>query len=123
MKSKQMPHATLALLVDGVVTREFPLDKPQLTIGRRAGNDVRIDDVAVSGQHARIVVLPNAYLDGVEDIFIEDLGSTNGTRVNGQPVRRQRLSHGDMIRIGWNNFKLLDERQIGHETTAYIVQE
>jgi pSer/pThr/pTyr-binding forkhead associated (FHA) protein len=115
--------AMLVLLVDGVVSKEFPLDKPRLTIGRRSGNDVRIEDVAVSGNHARILVTPNAYLDGVEDIFIEDLDSTNGIRVNGEPITRARLNHNDTIQIGWNTFKLIDERQASHERTAYIVQE
>jgi pSer/pThr/pTyr-binding forkhead associated (FHA) protein len=122
MSKTKKPGATLALLMDGVVVKAFPLDKPELTIGRRAGNDVRIDDVAVSGHHARIVVTPNRYLDGAEDIFIEDLDSTNGTRVNGEPIRRRRLNHDDLVQIGWNQFKLLDERQTAHERTAYIVQ-
>lgn len=124
MSKTNKPTATLALLVDGVVTKEFPLTKPELTIGRRAGNDIRIDDVAVSGTHARVVVTPNRYLDGAQDIFIEDLNSTNGTRVNGDAVNgRRRLVHGDVIQIGWNNFKLLDENQTAHETTAYIVRD
>ncbi len=124
MSKTNKPVATLALLVDGVVTKGFPLDQPALSIGRRSGNDIRIDDVAVSGQHARIEVVPNRYLDGALDIFIEDLNSTNGTRINGEPIKgRRRLNHGDVIQIGWNNFKLLDENQGGHETTAYIVQE
>jgi pSer/pThr/pTyr-binding forkhead associated (FHA) protein len=121
MSSKQ--SAILALIVDGVVAKEYPLHKPELSIGRRPGNDVRIEDVAVSGKHARITVVPNAYLDGAEDIFIEDLGSTNGTRVNGETVQRRRLNHRDEIQIGWNTFTLLDERQAGYETTAYIVRE
>jgi pSer/pThr/pTyr-binding forkhead associated (FHA) protein len=123
MNKTNKPTAILALLVDGVVTGEFALDRPELNIGRRAGNHVRIDDVAVSGLHARILVVPNRYLDGVEDIFIEDLNSTNGTRVNGERVQRRRLTHGDVVQIGWNNFKLLDERQANHEATAYIVRE
>lgn len=123
MNKKSRPAAILALLVDGVVAKEFPLNKPELTIGRRAGNDIRIDDVAVSGHHARILVMPNRYLEGTEDIFIEDLGSTNGTLVNGEAVQRCRLNHDDLIQIGWNRFKLLDERQASHEQTAFIVQE
>lgn len=120
--TKQSP-ASLALLLDGVIAKEFPLDRAELTIGRRAGNDIRIDDVAVSGQHARLLVQPNRYLEGAVDIFIEDLNSTNGTKVNGEPIQRRHLSHGDLIQIGWNSFKLLDASQTAHERTAYIIQE
>lgn len=123
MNSSKQTSASLALLVDDVVAKEFPLNKRELTLGRRAGNDVRIDDVAVSGEHARIIVQPNRYLDGAVDIFIEDLNSTNGTRVNGEAIKRQRLNHGDLIQIGWNSFKLLDASQTAHERTAYILQE
>ncbi|HEX5514883.1 MAG TPA: FHA domain-containing protein [Gammaproteobacteria bacterium] len=123
MSKTKQPAATLVLLVDGVVAKEFLLDKAELTIGRRAGNDIRVDDVAVSGQHARILVAANRYLDGAVDVFIEDLNSTNGTRVNGETIQRCRLNHGDLIQIGWNNFKLLDERQSTHEQTAYIIRE
>lgn len=124
MSQTKQPPASLALLIDGVVAKEFPLDKEELTIGRRSGNDIRIDDVAVSGQHARLQVLPNSYLEGAVDIFIEDLDSTNGVKVNGTAVQRQRLSHGDLIQIGWNTFKLLDAAsQTLHERTAYILRE
>lgn len=123
MSKREKATATLALLVDGVVTKEFPLDKPDLTIGRRAGNDVRLDDIAVSGQHARVTVVPNRYLEGAEDVFLEDLGSTNGTQVNGQRVERVRLNHNDLIQIGFSSFKLLAERQLDLERTRYIVQD
>lgn len=116
-------HPSLALLIDGVVAKEFPLDKPEITIGRRSNNDIRIDDIAVSGRHARILVRPNRYLEGTADVFIEDLDSTNGTKVNGTPIRHRRLAPGDLIQIGWNSFKLLDPTQTDLERTAYILQE
>lgn len=120
--SEKTTAPTLVLLVDGVVSQSYPLDRPRLTVGRGAGNDIRIEDVAVSGKHAHLLVTPNRYLEGAWDVILEDLGSTNGTRVNGAPTTRCRLRHNDTIQIGWNMFKLLDERQVDHERTAYIVR-
>lgn len=113
--------AQLALLVDGVVVKLFPLEKPVTTIGRDQGNDIQIDEAGVSGQHARIRVKPNELLEDETDVFLEDLGSTNGSLVNDEQVERCQLKHNDVITIGWNTFKLLDGRS-GSETTAHIIR-
>jgi pSer/pThr/pTyr-binding forkhead associated (FHA) protein len=113
--------AVLALLVDDVVVKEFPLNKPRLTIGRRSGNDVRIDDASVSGAHAAIEVRNNEFLEGAKDYFLEDLGSTNGTKVNGVSVKRRRLNPSDVIGIGWNTFKFMDDSAPQLTETVYIL--
>ena len=78
--------AKLILSLDGSVIKEVPLDKERLTIGRRPHNDLQIDNLAVSGEHALIVTILN-------DSFLEDLGSTNGTLVNGVPIKKHILQH------------------------------
>ena len=114
--------AQLALLVDDVVVKLFPLEKPVVTIGRTADNDIQIDDSGVSARHARIRVKPSALLEGHLDVLVEDLGSTNGTLVNDEQVARCELKPNDVITVGWNRFKLLDDRAQGSETTAHIIR-
>src|SRR5207247_1038711 len=78
---------------DGMVLREISLDKERTTIGRKPHNDVQIDNLAVSGEHAVVVRIAN-------DCFLEDLGSTNGTLINGKPVKKQFLQNNDVIELG-----------------------
>ncbi len=87
-----MPKIVVSM--DGVAIREVPLAKERTTVGRRPYNDIVIDNLAVSGEHAVIQLV------GGRDIVIEDLNSTNGTRVNGRPVKRQQLEEGDVVQIG-----------------------
>lgn len=116
--------ATLAQLIDDVVAHKFELEKPMIAIGRHPDSDVQIDDVSVSGQHALIEVEKNPYLDSVEDYFIKDLGSTNGTFVNEQRVLdRQRLLNDDVVRIAFNRFKFIDHAGASLESTAHMLQE
>ena len=89
--------AKVIVSLDGLVLQEVTLSKERTTIGRKSHNDIHIDNLAVSGDHAAIVQV-------VEDHFIEDLGSTNGTLVNGKPVKRQLLKSNDVIELG--KFKL-----------------
>jgi len=95
-----MPRLVLSL--DGVVLKEVPLTKDRTTIGRRSHNDLVIDNLAISGEHA---VLSRSG----DDRYLEDLGSTNGTTVNGQPVKRHLLVGGDIIEIGKYRLKYLSE--------------
>ncbi|MGF1643737.1 MAG: FHA domain-containing protein [Thiotrichales bacterium] len=81
------------LVSDNAVLAEYSLDKETIKIGRVANNDIPIESMAVSSQHCKIVTV-----DG--DSFLEDLGSTNGTYVNGKKVRKHALDHGDLITIG-----------------------
>jgi len=112
----------LALLVDDVVVKVFPLEKPVTTIGRDQENDIQIDNDGVSAKHAQIRVKPSELLEGHEEIVIEDLGSTNGTLVNDERIERCPLKPNDVITIAWNHFKLLDSRQAGSQTTAHILR-
>ena len=101
--------AKLVLSHDGVITREFPLEQDVLTIGRKSSNDIQIDDISVSGTHARVLVEQNFYMESLKDIYIEDVNSTNGSYVNGNKIKKHMLRHGDIIQIGRHDFKFLDE--------------
>ena len=84
--------ASLVLSLDGEMIREFEINKPRFTIGRRPYNDVPIDNLAISGEHAAIVQIGNG-------LMLEDGGSTNGTLLNGTQIEKQLLKDGDVIEI------------------------
>jgi hypothetical protein len=84
--------ATLALISGGQPVRVYPLNAPALSIGRSDQSDIALSDPGVSRNHARV-------LREGDDFIVEDLRSTNGTEVNGQPVRRRRLADGDVIKL------------------------
>ena len=114
--------ASLSQLVDNVVVNTFELGQPETPIGRRPDNDIQIDEISVSGQHALIEAVPNSYLEGTVDYYITDSQSTNGTFVNElRLAARQRLNSNDMVRIGWNEFRFIDEEEQAMEKTAYIL--
>ena len=94
--------ARLILSVDDVVLKEFTLAKERTTIGRKAVNDVQIEDTFLSGEHAVIVQVGN-------DCIIEDLGSTNGTVVNGKPVKRHLLKSNEVIEFGDYKLNFVDD--------------
>ena len=114
--------AELQLLLDDVVVKSFPLDKSSITIGRALDNDIVIDEESVSGQHARIELIPNEFMDGLIDIFIEDMGSTNGTFVNEQQVKRRQLQNLDYVRIAWTDFKLVSDKDVRLAKTSVIAR-
>jgi pSer/pThr/pTyr-binding forkhead associated (FHA) protein len=116
--------ATLAQLIDDVVAKQFDLNKTETTLGRKPGSDIQIEDASVSGEHAVIEVKKSSYLDNVQEYFIKDLGSTNGTFVNEQRVLdRQRLLNNDVVRVAWNKFKFIDGAESSLEKTAHMLQE
>lgn len=94
--------AKVILSLNGRPLGEFPLDKERITIGRRPGHDIHIDNLAVSGDHAAIVSIYNYH-------FLEDLGSTNGTQVNGKDIKKQVLNHNDIIQIGKHQLRYVNE--------------
>jgi pSer/pThr/pTyr-binding forkhead associated (FHA) protein len=103
--------AKLIMSLDNAVIRELPLDKERVTIGRKAHNDIQIDNLAVSGEHALIVTILN-------DSFLEDLGSTNGTLVNGNPIKKHILLNNDVIEIGKYKLKYVSEQPGGQASVA-----
>ena len=116
--------AKLVLTHEGITLRSYPLDKDELSIGRKAENDIQIDDAAMSGQHARIYRSRDSYLDDHEDYFIEDAGSTNGTIVNSAQLTGQHLlKHGDVIRVGQHQFLYDTEQGVDLETTAIYLPD
>jgi pSer/pThr/pTyr-binding forkhead associated (FHA) protein len=92
--------AKLILSMDGLVLKEIELNKERMTIGRRPTNDIKIDNLAISGEHAAVVTILN-------DSFLEDLNSTNGTLVNGRPIRKHVLIDGDVVEIGKYKLKYI----------------
>lgn len=93
---------SLVLTLNQSVLGEFSLDKERLLIGRKPENDIQVDNLAVSGQHAAIITILN-------DSFLEDLDSTNGTFVNGKLVKKHALKHGDIITIGKHELKYVND--------------
>jgi pSer/pThr/pTyr-binding forkhead associated (FHA) protein len=94
--------AKLILSMDGLVLKEIHLTKERTTIGRKPHNDIQIDNLAVSGEHAVIVTILN-------DSFLEDLGSTNGTVVNGNPIKKHFLQNNDVVELGKYKLKFIGE--------------
>ncbi|HEY6280187.1 MAG TPA: FHA domain-containing protein [Burkholderiales bacterium] len=95
--------AKLILSMDNLVLKEITLNKERTTIGRKPGNDIQIDNLAVSGEHAVIFTILN-------DSFLEDLGSTNGTLVNGNMVKKHFLQNNDVIELGKYKLKYINEQ-------------
>ena len=95
--------ARLILSLDGQVLAEYNMSKERYTIGRLPDNDVRIDNPAVSGHHSLIINILN-------DSFLEDLNSTNGTYVNGKLIKKHALQHGDVITIGHHQLRFSDQQ-------------
>ena len=112
--------AMVVQLHEGVAIKKFKLDKPSLSLGRDPQSDIFIDNTVVSSKHAIITVESHPDSSGGPQYYIEDLNSTNSTYVNGEKITRYKLAHDDVIRIGWNNFKFIDEAQSDPNQTAKI---
>ena len=94
--------AKLILSMETTMLKEIPLTKERTTIGRKPHNDIQIDNLAISVEHAVVITILN-------DSFLEDLGSTNGTFVNGQSVKKHFLQNGDTIELGKYRLKFVSE--------------
>lgn len=94
----------LVILSNGQVQKEVTIDRARLNIGRRPSNEIILDHLAVSGRHAALDTT-------TEGSFILDLGSTNGTSVNGQPIKKHLLQDGDMIEVGKYQLKFKVEKE------------
>jgi len=115
--------AKLVIKHEGIALKEFPIGKETMTIGRNADNDIQLDDAAVSGKHARITVEANEYLDGHDDVYIEDMGSTNGTQINGLSIQKHLLKNGDLLQIGKHKLNYVSELDHRHDQTAIYIPE
>jgi pSer/pThr/pTyr-binding forkhead associated (FHA) protein len=94
--------AKLILSMETTMLKEIPLIKERTTIGRKPHNDIQIDNLAISGEHAAVITILN-------DSFLEDMGSTNGTFVNGQSIKKHFLQNGDTIELGKYRLKYVAE--------------
>lgn len=95
--------AKITLSLDGSLIKEVKLNRDFYTIGRRPNNDIQIDNLAVSGEHALLTLRGN-------EAFIEDLGSTNGTKINNQDIKKQQLKDGDEVLIGKHILHFFSEK-------------
>lgn len=102
--------AKLIVSLEGNFLREYPLDKERVSIGRRPTNDIHIDNLAMSGLHATLLTIGN-------DSFLEDLGSTNGTTVNGKTIKKHLLQHDDVIEFGKYHVQYVNEK-LAHKASA-----
>lgn len=103
----------LVVSLDGVVIKEVQITKDKTSLGRRPYNDIVIDNLAVSGEHAVLQLVGH-------DVFIEDLNSTNGTYINGKAVKKQLLQHNDTVEIGKYKIKYLVEEGSDYEKTMIM---
>ena len=100
--------AKLVLSLSGAILGEYELNQERISIGRKPDNDIPIDNLAVSGKHALIITI-------LDDSFLEDLGSTNGTYVNGKLVKKHAMKNGDVISIGKHELKYINEHATGDD--------
>lgn len=111
--------ASIVQLMDGVVANRFNIEGNGLKFGRTSVNQVTIEDLAVSSEHAQINILKDE--QGVLKYVLEDLGSTNGSYINEQKINGpQLLRHKDIIRIGWNNFTFMNDDEVDLEKTRVV---
>ncbi len=105
--------AKLVVSLDAVVIKDVQITKDKTTLGRRPYNDIVIDNLAVSGEHAVLQMVGS-------DVFIEDLNSTNGTYINGKAIKKQLLAHNDTVEIGKYKIKYLVEENQDYEKTMIL---
>ncbi len=103
----------LVVSLEGVVIKEVQITKDKTTLGRRPYNDIVIDNLAVSGEHAVLQMVGS-------DVFIEDLNSTNGTYINGKAIKKQLLTHNDTVEIGKYKIKFMVEEGTDYERTMIL---
>jgi pSer/pThr/pTyr-binding forkhead associated (FHA) protein len=106
----------LIITLDGEVVKEFVINKEAVTIGRKHENDIQLNDLTVSGRHALITEQNGA-------IVVEDLGSTNGTLLNGSHINKATLQHGNVIQIGHHLFTYMNDEKEKYEPTMSVRAE
>ena len=108
--------AKLIMTLDGAVIREYHIDKDSISVGRKHGNDIQLNDLTVSGRHSLITVMG-------DNTYVDDLGSTNGTLLNGARVAKSMLKHGDLIQVGNYQFTYFSDDQEEYEPTMFLRAE
>lgn len=108
--------AKLILTLDGAIIREYPISQETTSLGRGHGNDIQINDKTISGRHALITTIGG-------ETFVEDLGSTNGTLVDGKHISKILLMHGDIIQTGAHQLTYFSEEKAEYEPTMFIKAE
>lgn len=106
----------LILALDGEILREYEIDRDYISIGRKHENDIQLNDLTISGRHALISRVG-------DNIYLEDLNSTNGTLVNGNYVSKYQLKHGDIIQTGHHIFTFFNDDKETYEPTMFIKAE
>ncbi len=108
----------LILTLDGEIIKEYPIGDESISIGRKHGNNIQLNDLTVSGRHSLFTSIP-------DQAFVEDLGSTNGTLVNGNHIKKTTLKHGDVVQVGHHQFTFLTEGEgeTKYEPTMFIKAE
>ena len=104
--------ARLIITHQGTIIKEYDLVKEKITVGRKPSNDIVLDDPTVSGVHAAFLHMQHTY--------IEDMKSTNGVKLNGKPVNKRQLNHGDIVLVGQHEFKFIDDAVQDFESTVVI---
>lgn len=115
--------ARLVQTHEGINIRDYDLERDVTHLGRTMENDVVVDDAAVSSKHAKIVRGKSAYLDDHYDYSLEDLNSTNGTKVNGERVTQHLLKQGDVLKLGKHEFLFDTQMGAGLEETAIYIPD
>ncbi len=108
--------AKLIMTLDGAIIREFMIDKDSISIGRKHGNDIQLNDLTVSGRHALFTVMG-------DNTYVDDLGSTNGTLLNGGRVSKSILTHSDVVQIGNYQFTYFENEDEEYEPTMFLRAE
>lgn len=106
----------LIMTLDGAILREYLIDKDSISIGRKHGNDIQLNDLTVSGRHSMITVMG-------DNTYVDDLGSTNGTLLNGARVAKSVIKHGDLIQVGNYQFTYFEDEKEEYEPTMFLRAE
>lgn len=113
----------LLLKHGGMILNTYELGEGKTTIGRKSDNDIQLNDAVASSHHACIILKTNEYLEEQLDAKFEDLGSTNGTQVNGCLIKSIELRNGDEILIGSQHFLFENDDTVGMDETAIYIPE
>ncbi|MEJ2652838.1 MAG: FHA domain-containing protein [Gammaproteobacteria bacterium] len=107
---------------EGKVIKEYATNIARtLSVGRKEENGICLDDSTVSGSHAVFSIVPSPLVrKHTNDVYIEDLESTNGTLMDGKKIRKEQLKHGDTVKIGRHEFVYVDEEQLRMDQTVIM---